>query len=110
MMASMPAGSSAPLAISASGPVPNACTTIDQPRVARFYARTGIAAVWMGDLLYRDHFAAAAGVDGGGGWAVAGNWMPSPYFATSGMVMGRCPRMGISPNSAFTAATSAGGT
>ena len=70
----------------------------------------GWAAVWLGDLLYRDHFAVAAGAAGGGGGAVAGNWMPSPYFATSGMVMGRCPRMGISPNSAFTNATSAGGT
>ena len=36
--------------------------------------------------------------------------MPSPIFATPGMVTGVCPRMADSPNSACTAAVSDGGT
>ena len=40
----------------------------------------------------------------------AGNSRPSPIFATPGMVTGERPRIGDSPNSAFTAAVSDGGT
>src|SRR5579863_6561916 len=46
---------------------------------------------------YGDHFTAEGGGGVGGGCATAGNWMPSPYLAMSGMVIGRRPRMGISP-------------
>src|ERR1019366_2732802 len=38
-----------------------------------------------------------------------GNSMPSPIFATPGMVTGNHPQMGDSPNRAWTAAVSDGG-
>src|SRR5579864_1187449 len=40
------------------------------------------------------------------GVCAAGSWMPSPYLATPGIVTGKWPVMAISPNSAFTSASS----